>query len=106
MKKAQKIRNEENAIRIVASMMDTLELLEVQLISDAQIIADKEGVIAVSLDNGSADSTDLIALADAQNRTLHNIEKKVIYKAEFSKLKGKITDIEIKAEIQVEVDKL
>ena len=101
MSKLKEYTEQDNAIKTASNMAHTMVAVETQLVTDASIISTLEVLIASAMT-----SDELMSLANAKVRTVKNNERKALYKTEFPKLKTKIKDVEIKADIQTELDKL
>lgn len=99
-------REEQDAIRTVAGVFNTIVEVDKQLTADSALITSLRTKIKIDVSTDKFVTTDMKNLMDALNRTSTNISRKNSYKTELATLKGKVKAGNFKAEIQNQIDNL
>lgn len=97
---------QDNFIRTAGNMVLTLIEVNSQLESDGAIINTLQSKIKMAASLNKFDPSDMQNLSSALLRTEQSNTRKTEYKKSFITLKGQINDVDIKADIQAEIDKL
>lgn len=97
---------EETAIISAGNAINTISILQAQIIADSENIINLKSKIKTDIQKDVFNEIDFLSFTDATTRTKRGKNKLTVYKTELNTLKSKIANLDYKNDIQIVINTL